>query len=304
MKKLFEKGLKSVTSIAEKAVDEISNKYELVKEVVNDLPVFVSSEKTKKYGGELYDEKHYFIVPFMLSEVKIALHTMRCLPEDVPEINDLPKRRVFHFPNPHSEVMVRGLLLDQAKEYVEANHSDNSNTLINLANDIDLLDKKLTYGMLLVGGLAAIANPLLGAGIAAKALLPGATGLLSKYGIRPVGEKLSKSQLEKQIQQAKNSVQSDFESSSTIQVINPILQELELALRTTENEHDPIIDFNLASGSIKELDGERWRELTETALYHIYAEVVDRPEKYKEACLGPEDIRWLNLMFRESKANE
>jgi len=123
MKKLFEKGLKSVTSIAERTVGEISNKYELVKEVVNKLPVFVSSEKTKKYGGEWYDEKHYFIVPFMLSDVNIVLHTMRCLPEGVPEVNDLPKRRVFHFPNSHSEAMVRHLLLDQAQEYVEANHS-------------------------------------------------------------------------------------------------------------------------------------------------------------------------------------
>jgi len=158
--------------------------------------------------------------------------------------------------------------------------------------------------MLLVGGIAAIANPLLGAGIAAKALLPGATSLLSKYGIRPAGEKLSKSQLEKKIQQAKDSVQNDFESASTIQVVNPILQELELALKTTEKEHDPIIDFNLASGSIDALDGERWRELTETALYHIYAEVVETPEKHKNACLGPEDIRWLNLIFSESKANK
>jgi len=296
---MFEKGLKSVSSIADRAIDEISNKYELVKEVINDLPVFVSSEKTKKYGTELCDEKHYFVVPFMLSDVNIALHTMRCLPEGVPEVNDLPKRRVFHFPNSHSEAMVRDLLLNHAKEYVETNHSLDSNTLINLANDIDSLDKKLTYGMFLVGGIAAIANPLLGAGIAAKALLPGAAGLLSKYGIRPASEKLSESQLEKQIQQAKDKVQNDFESASTIQVVNPILQELELALRTAEKEHDPIIDFNLASGNIRELDSERWRELTETAIHHIYSEVVDKPEKHKEACLGPEDIRWLKIIIKQ-----
>jgi len=297
MKKLFNEGIKSASSLAEKAIDEVSQKFSLVKEMINGIPFFVSAEKTDKYGEEQYDERHYFVIPFMLNEYHIALHSMRCLPKGVPEINDLPKRRIFHFPNEYSEALVKKVLIDGAKGIVEQNYDPNEHTLINLANDIDALDKKLTYGMLFVGGMAALVNPVVGVGIAAKALTPGVAGLLNKYGLRPAGEKLSKSELEKKVKEAESTVLKDFESASTLQVINPILQELELALNTTQNEHDPLVDFDMSNGSINELDDERWRDLTETAIYHVYKEVIDDPEKHNEACLGPEDIRWLSIIL-------
>jgi hypothetical protein len=299
MKKLFSEGLKSATSLADKAIDEVAEKFSLVKEVVNGIPFFVSAENTDIYGEQQYDERHYFVVPFMLNEHNIALHSMRCLPKGVPEINSLPKRRIFHFPNEHSEALVKKVLIDGAKGIVEQSYNPNEHTLINLANDIDMLDKKLTYGMLFVGGMAALVNPVVGVGIAAKALTPGVAGLLNKYGLRPAGEKLSRSQLEKKVKEAEDNVLKDFESASTMQVVNPILQELELALNTTEIEHNPLLDFDMSKGAINELDSERWRELTETAIYHIYKEVIDDPEKYDLASLGPEDIRWLKVLLCE-----
>jgi len=297
MKEILTKAKKTVGSVADVALEELTHKYTLIKDIINELPVFVSFEKAEKYTKEKYDEKHYFVVPFMISHVGIALHSMRCLPQGVPEINDLPKRRIFHFPNEHSETLVREILMDNARQIVETKHSNNTNTLINLANDIDALDKKLTYGMLLVGGMAAIVNPVIGAGIAAKALLPGVAGIFSKYGIRAMGEKLNRFQLTKKVNEAKNRVQKDFAAATTIQVLNPILQELELALNTTESEHDPLLDFDLGKGNINELDDERWRDLTETALYHIYSDVIADPAKHKAACLGPEDIRWLKVVL-------
>jgi len=302
MKKLFSEGLKSASSFADKAIGEVYQKFSLVKEMVNGIPFFVSAEKTDKYGKELYDERHYFVIPFMMNDAHIALHSMRCLPSGVPEINSLPKRRIFHFPNKHSEALVQKVLLDGAKGIVEQDHCLNENTLVSLANDIDALDKKLTYGMLFVGGMAALVNPVVGVGIAAKALTPGVTGLLSKYGLRPVGEKLSKSQLERKIRDAESNVLKEFESASTVQLINPILQELELALNTIESEHDPLIDFDLSKGTINELDGERWRDLTETAIYHVYKDIIDTPNMHAEACLGPEDIRWLKVIFGEDRS--
>ncbi|MFC1749024.1 hypothetical protein ACFL2V_09490 [Pseudomonadota bacterium] len=298
MKNLFNAGLKSVTSLADKTMGEVAQKFSLVKDVVNGIPFFVSSEKTSKYGEIQYDERHYFVVPFMLDGGNnIALHSMRCLPEGVPEINKLPKRRVFHFPNEHTEVLVQQMLVDSAKDLAEQEHECDGNTLTRLANDIDALDKKLTYGMLFVGGMAAFVNPVVGVGIAAKALMPGVAGMLNKYGLRPAGEKLSQAQLEKKVKEAEAGVLKDFADASTIQVINPILQELELALQTTEKEHDPLLDFDMSKGSIDKLDGERWRELTETAIYHLYKEVLEDPSKYADACLGPEDIRWLKVIL-------
>lgn len=297
MQNFFKKGMDAVRSVTDKATEELTSGYSIVKEKVNGLPIFVSAETSEKYDDTQYDEKHYFVIPFELSEYKFALHTMRCLPNGVPEINNLAKRRVFHFPNEHSEEMLKGYMCQSAEEMVRKNNKNTPNSLESLANQIDSLDKKLTYGMLLVGGLAAIVNPLLGAGIAAKALLPSVGGLLNKYGLRPTGEKLSKYRLDSSIKEAEEHIAKEFEGANTLQVINPILQELELALRTTEFQHDPLTGPNLADGSIPELDGERWRELTEVAICHVYKEAYDSPSLHEQACLGPEDLRWLKIMF-------
>ena len=165
MQNFLKKGMEAVRSVTDKATDELAVGYSIVKEKVNGLPIFISLEKSEKYDDIQYDEKHYFVIPYQLSEYKFALHTMRCLPNSVPEINNLPKRRIFHFPNERSEVMLKEYLRQSAEEIVRDRSKDNPNSLEYLANEIDSLDKKLTYGMLLVGGLAAIVNPLLGAGI-------------------------------------------------------------------------------------------------------------------------------------------
>jgi len=304
VKKFLKIGIEAVRTVADKTTDEIAASYSIVKEKVNGLPIFISIEKSNKYSGEQYDEKHYFVIPFELSEYKFALHTMRCLPNGVPEINNLPKRRVFHFPNEHSEEMLKKYMRQSAEKKVNELTDLNPSALESLANQIDSLDKKLTYGMLLVGGLAAIVNPLLGVGIAAKALLPGVGSIINKYGFRPAGEKITGYQRNKSINEAEKHITAEFESANTLQVINPILQELALTLRTTESQHDPLTAPNLANGSIPELDGQRWRELTEVAICHVYQEVYETPSLHKKANLGPENLRWLKIMFNvNSKDN-
>jgi len=191
MQNFIKKGLDAVRSVADKTSEELVSSYSIVKEKVNGLPIFISAEKSNKYHGEQYDEKHYFVIPFELSEHKFSLHTMRCLPNGVPEINNLTKRRIFHFSSEHSEEMLKSYMHQSAEDIVTEKNKGNPSSLESLANQIDYLDKKLTYGMLLVGGLAAIVNPLLGAGIAAKALLPSVGSIINKYGLRPSGEKLS-----------------------------------------------------------------------------------------------------------------
>ncbi len=296
MKSFFQKGAESVSALADKLLEEVQNGLSMFKEVVNGLPVFISRESSDNYSVE-YDEKHYFVIPFVPSETGFALHTMRCLPKGVPEVNNLPKRRVFHFAHEHAEVALQQQMLSSARDIATENQAESVSSLESLANDIDALGSKLTYGMLLVGGVAAIFNPLLGAGIAAKALLPGVTGLLSKYGLRPAGEKMTRAQLEEQIKNAEKNVLQQFSESSTIKVINPVLQELDLTLRTDESEHDPLVDPNLANGSFAGEDNARWKQLTITAIYHVYKDVYQNPKLHAEAQLGPEDIRWFDVLF-------
>ncbi|WP_246036962.1 hypothetical protein [Thalassotalea litorea] len=297
MRNYLQKGLSVLKAAADKATDEIAAGLSLVQEKVNGLPVFVSAEKSANYGDQQFDEKHYFVVPFKPSEYQFALHTMRCLPNGVPEINNLPKRRVFHFPDEHAEVMLKTYMAQSAEAIVSARNANEPNSLEALADDIDALDKKLTYGMLLVGGLAAIFNPLIGAGIAAKALLPGIGTLLNKYGLRATGEKLNEYQLKQKIKEAQDNLDQEFSDANTLKIINPILAQLARAIRTDEGEYDPLLEADLINSQIKDLKGERWRELTQTAICHVYQEVYEKPSLHKQAGLGPEDIRWLKVLF-------
>jgi len=295
MEKLINTCKTLMTSLGDKLSGDIGIKFSNIKEIVNGLPIVVSLEKSHNFKVE-YDEKHYFVIPFKLSETGFALHTMRCLPKSALEINDLPKRRVFHFPNKHYESALRAHMLKTAKELtIQTNNIPSS--LERLADDIDVLDKKLTYGMIFVGGLAAIFNPWLGAGIAGKALLPSLSGLVNQYSLRPMGQKMTQYHAKKAAKSAEEHVIKQFSEANTLKVVNPILQELEFALRTSESKHDPLLDPNLADGNILELDNERWRELTQTAVYHIYKEVYTDPAKHPQAGLGPEDIRWLKTLF-------
>lgn len=296
MKEFFEKTKKAVSSGVESLISELDSGLNIVKDVVSGLPVFVSLERGESVSTK-YDEKHYFVIPYHLSESGFMLHTMRSLPQDALEVNDLPKRRVFHFPNEHYEGTLRKYMLNAARNMAYESTSQNVSTLERLADDIDSLDSKLTYGMLFVGGVAAIFNPLIGAGIAAKALLPSISGSLAKYGLKPIGEKATKAQIEKKAKEAEEQVLKQFSESTTLKVVNPILNELEFALRTSEKEHDPLSDPNLANASIKELNDKDWRNLTELAVCHVYKDIIKDTSKHAKAKLGREDIRWLEVLL-------
>ena len=129
MKDLFEKSLNLVSSAKDTVSNEIISSLSFVTEMVNKLPVFISSERSSAFNDVQYDEKHYFIIPFKLSEIGIVLHTMRCLPDSVPELNDLPKRRIFHFANETDEASIRNHLINEAKDYVVANHQSKLSSL-------------------------------------------------------------------------------------------------------------------------------------------------------------------------------
>jgi len=296
MKDFVSKASEFATIVSTKLSNQVGEGVSIISKTVSGLKVVVTSERSTSYEIE-YDEKHYFIIPFTPSDSGFALHTMRCLPESALEVNDLPKRRIFHFPNEGYEPLLQDYLIKAAKELAIEEPAPPKRNLKSIADDIDALDRKLSYGMLLIGGLTAVFNPLIGAGIAAKAVTPGAIGLLNKYGLRPVGEKINQASVEKTIKQAEENVLKQFTGSTTLRVTNPILQEMELALKTNQDEHDPLIDPNLSDGSIPELDGDRWRDLTERAMWHIYRDIYEDSSKHQATNLGPEDIRWLSTLF-------
>ncbi|KZN49742.1 hypothetical protein [Pseudoalteromonas luteoviolacea] len=258
-------------------------------------PWFISSSNHSKIKE--FDEKHYFVIPFVQGQYGVALHTIRSLPPCIPEIKTLPKRRVFHFANEHAETLLSEILSQQAESLVRVKKAGQESQLDKLANDIDALDTKLTYGMFVVGGLSAFLNPAVGAAIAAKAALPSITGLVNRHGIRPLAEKYSQNYLEKEIQSAQEKVLEEFSEGDTIKLVNPMLSRLEKALQTSEQEYDPLLDEAFYGSNLGILEKDQWALLTVEALSHVYQEILDSPQLHNQACLGEEDIRWLTYLF-------
>jgi len=245
------------------------------------------------------DEKHYFLIPYRLAESHYTLYSMRCLPEGVPPVNELPKKRVFHLPNEHAVKMVEQLLVDEAKANAreEVEDSGQRSSLIDLADRIDQLDQKAFNGALLIGGLVALANPLAGGVLAAKAMIPSIGLLLSKYGLKHAGAALDERNLTSRIRQAEKQVLAEFHGTTATQVVAPLLSQLDKAIRSNVFEYDPLVDGELTSELDVATPEERDRfHLTVLAIVNTYSEVLTDQRQHVAAGLGPEDIRWLQYL--------
>ena len=270
-----------------------------VQAAVGSLSLFGSTEHSDSYDHERVDEKHYFLIPDRRSENDYALYVMRCLPEGVPPINDLPKRRLFHLPNQHAMPTVENLLLDDARECAQAAPPQEGHLggrLNDLADQIDRLDSKIFHGALLIGGLVALLNPLAGAAVAAKALVPSIGLTLSKFGLKYVGDVANARGLASRIKSAEADVLRQFRQAGTQAIENPILCQWDRALRTSEFEYEPILEFDSESMDFGERDRGRMLKLTSQAITNTYEEVLNDTDAWSAAHLGPEDVRYLRLL--------
>ncbi|MEM7477418.1 MAG: hypothetical protein AAF483_20735 [Planctomycetota bacterium] len=266
---------------------------------VGNLWVFGSTESSESYGDEKVDEKHYLLIPDRRSAEGYSLYVVRCLPEGVPPINDLPKRRLFHLPNEHALPTVEALLLDQAREKASADGPTKGSIgtrLNDLADQIDQLDGRIFGGVLLIGGLVALINPVAGAAIAVKALLPSIGLIFSKFGLRYVGDTAESKDVESQVRSAEKKVLKQFKESGTSSLVNPMLSQLDKALDTTEFEYDPLLEFDREALDFPEADRERYFKLTCQAISNAYEEVLEKPNLWGNCQLGPEDVRFLKLL--------
>jgi len=281
------------------ATKTIGAGYGFVRESVGGLWLFGSTESSDSYDDQHVDEKHYFLIPFRASEMDCTLYSMRCLPTGVPPVNDLPKRRIFHLPSEHAGQAVEQLLKQQARDSLETAPADEKavgSRLIGLADQVDRLDDKVFNGVLLIGGLVALINPLVGAGIAAKALLPSLGILLSKFGLKYAGESLNSWTLEKKIRSAEKDVLQQFRGADTESLINPLLVQLDRALETSEMQFDPLLDVDFEQADYGQRDQRRMIQLSCRAITNVYQDILADSSKWEAAQLGPEDIRWLELM--------
>lgn len=303
MREYFDKAVDAVKEGIEQTTAMVSKPLEVVTSSIGKIPYFGALLTAGEGEEQQFDEKHYFVIPFRQSEIGYSLHSIRCLPKDVPPINDLPKKRIFHVPNEETDELVKTLLLETAAiAPPEKEEGDRlGDPLMNLADQIDQVDGKVTNGILLIGGLVAFLNPLVGAGIAAKALIPGLAGAVSKFGLRSVGKVANDMQLNSDIRQAENEVLMEFKGSETVKLLNPVIRELEMSLNTSESEHDPLLSFDFETVTFDGAPDRRLLRLTCQAITNQYEPALASERAAKQAGLRGKEYRWLDLVREVAK---
>lgn len=202
----------------------------LLQDTLGGIPFFGATATSKLYDHERYDEKYYFLVPDSTSDEAYSFYVLRCLPEGVPPINDLPKRRVLHLPNEAALPMLQHIVIRDARQRAEIDAtSENfiSTNLNALINEIDDVDGKVFNGVLLIGGLVALVNPLAGAALAVKGLVPSVGMIVSKYGLKFASETATNLDVANQIRRAEKDIKKQFKAAKTVSVINPLLRHVE-----------------------------------------------------------------------------
>lgn len=277
--------VQSASQLLETATESFGSGLGYAQKSIANFRLFGSNEVVESD----FDTKHYFLIPFKPAEHGYSLYSMRCLPDGVPPVNDLPKRRIFHLPNEHAAGMVEVLLCDQAAKTVNDSSSVSLTgaRLTDLADSIDQLDQKAFHGALLIGGLVALANPVAGGILAAKAMVPSIGLVLTKYGLKQVSDVLDHRSLQSRIKSAEKEVLAEFHGKATSQIVDPLLAQLDRALHTDESQYDPIVDS----------DPEHLPDkLTAKAITNTYQQTLTSSRQSKAAGLGPEDIRWLRML--------
>ncbi len=281
-----------------------------VRDTIGQLPFLASVAAAPQHDSASCDEHHYFLVPTPFAADGYAIYTVRRLPEDATPDADLPQRRVFHLPADGAEDRLVDLVLaDRPKPEADtsasgggASDGDESEPLASrlerVADEIDRHERMVTGGILLIGGAVAVANPLLGVGIAAKAIIPSIGALLSREGLKYASDKLKGfTQRREQAEQDREDEQArtEFARVPVHSFVNPLLQDLERALTTTAAEFDPSHEVDFDAIDVDGWNRDELVQLTARAITESYGDAKGKTiaERFE---FGPEDRRWLESL--------
>jgi len=282
-----------LTDAAKKITDEGIS---LFRSTLGNLPLLSSVRAIESDELEDKDETHYFLVPYRLSETGYALYTQRVLPQGTGPENKLPKARIFHLPAEGTVETLEDLLIEQLKQE-KISTLDPSAPLADrldmMADEIDNQSNLITGGLVVIGGVVAIVNPLLGVGIAAKAILPTIGSKLSKHGINHVSDWLRDKKIQASEKNATADAQKEIKRLPPEVKVDPSLALLEIALGTTDPAHDPNLEFASFMSSPKEATATA---LTAEAISCTYEPILKDKSSHKAAHLHPADIAWLKAL--------
>ena len=296
MKQVLDPIIKTTSDLSDTVKRVTQDGLQFLRSNLGSIPLFASVRAVESAELKDRDETHYFLVPYRLSECGYSLFNQRVLPEGIGPENDLPKVRVFHLPAEGTLETLESLVIDQLKdETIQSLDVTNSvaDRLDKIAEEIDNQSNKITGGLVIIGGVVAVVNPLLGVGIAAKALLPVIGNKLSKHGINHFSEWLRDKKLQSSEKLATTKAEQEVKRLQPEIYIDPTLQLLELSLSTSDPDHDPNLLFAHAMATPAEASSAA---LTAIAIGGTYEECLKDSALFEQALLHPADITWLKML--------
>lgn len=265
---------------------------------LDQIPLFAGTRAHELTASCERDETHYFLVPFAPAPAGFALNVQRALPAGTGAVNDLQKVRVFHL---HDEA-ARGTLEDLLRSSLAAGAladlpagSELADRLDKMAEAIDSQTEKVTGGLLVIGGLVAIANPLLGVGIAAKALLPSVASVAGKGAVDFVSDKLRSRAESARRSAAEEKASAEIKRLKPEIFINPLLRVLHDALHPNDPPHDPFIGETAIPADLAWM---RVRAMTAAAISGCWEECVRSDRSAAAAGLHKPTVHWLRSLAR------
>lgn len=236
------------------------------------------------------DETHYFLVPLLGAQRQYAIYTKRILPPDTGAMNSLPKSRIFHVPDETGRSLIEQKLLDDIViEGLEPEHraSPLADTLEKLADTIDKESDKLSGGLLLIGGAVAVVNPVLGIGIAVKALLPSIGAKVTKASAEYVGNKLRDWNGSSAESKLRKNAAEEVKKLKPIIYPNSILRSIDAIASNPQTDFDPAFDERTWAD---QFDPAHYYAATAEAIREVYKDLFKSfdPEGYQAI-----HIRWI-----------
>ncbi len=190
---------------------------------VGSLRLFTSTRIDTAAKNPAQDETHYFLIPFPDGYV---LAERRRLPDGVGTVNSLPKVRIFHVHDPAGVTVLEEQLLGKmlaSKPVAAGWEGDVAKRLETIGEEIDRQSSLVTGGLVVLGGVVAIANPLLGIGIAAKALLPGLSSKLTTLGLGAAADSMRSIGSSWRERSTRNAVKSEIRRLKPQVIVDPVL---------------------------------------------------------------------------------
>ncbi|MFC4992206.1 hypothetical protein [Rubritalea tangerina] len=191
------------------------------------------------------DATHYFLIPIPDPLRGFTIYSKRVLPPGVGAENCLPKERIFHLPDPSTLAHLETALITSQTTTSLQNASDESllaKHLDEIADRIDTETYKVSGGILLIGGAVALINPVVGIGIAAKALLPSLGNSAIQLGSKFLGDKLRNQKQSVLESKARKEAEKDLKRLKPQTLTNPLLRSLHAILTNPESNYDPSMD--------------------------------------------------------------